>query len=404
MYDIGGDIVFVLNEDILNSLNKEDLRTVLETYDSLPNGIRRHISLNMKSYIKKAFNDKIYMYESAPIAQMLDSSDLELVADATFSTLQSQISIIKNKIDECGCDSATINDIKRLCDIECYDLNSYILFDAKCGDACDNIINSSNKDNDKIKAIEIVNIDINKFKFIQLEYINNINHQHIDGPTARFNDFTRVLSVYNHIVKILKNKSHDMLHELRNVLTIYNKITGNSINRFIYQLSIDISPEEELVSESTIDDLYSAKIKPVNIESLGKLTDDTVSDMLCLEESNRLILGDNIFLDDNDRKDVYKIINKMDENAISKIVHDKISFQLNESDCMIIFDNENYQMLSTVIYMSDGQVRYLGKYDGVIYVLFKVINKDKIYGLNIDDKSIIEISNNSENFEYKYDM
>lgn len=396
--------MFVLNENIIKSLNKDDLRSVLECYDSLPKTLKEHLALNMKHYIKEAYNDRIYMYESTSIAQMLDSNDIEVIADPTFSTLQSQISVIKNKIDECNCDGATLNDIKRLCDVECYDLNSYILFDAKCNDVCENIVNSANADEDKLIAIEIVNDDVTSFKFQLLAHINHINNEHIDTPTAKYNDYNRIFTIYKHIMNALKTREHSELLQFHSLLSMYSKITGNSVNRFMYQISIDITPEDDLVSESTIDDLYSVPMKPIGIGSFGKLTDIMKGSTLCLEESNRLILGDNIFLDDDERKNVYKILNKMDEKSISKLTHSNISFQLTESDCMVAFDNENYQMLTTVIYMADGEVRYLGKYEGVIYVLFKITNKDKIYGINIDDKSIIEISNSSENFQYKYDM
>lgn len=396
--------MFVLNEDIIKLMNKDNLQSVLESYDSLPKNLKDHLALNMKHYIKEVYNDRIYMYESASITQILDNDDVELVADPTYSTLQSQISVIKNKIDECNCDAATLNNIKRLCDAECYDLNSYILFDAKCNDVCEDIVNSSNTDEDKLVAIEIVNNEVTAFKFQLLSHINHVNNQHVDTPTAKYNDYNRIFTIYKHIMNVLKTREHSELLQFHSLLAMYSKITGNSVNRFMYQISIDITPEDALVSESTIEELYSIPIKPVSIESFGKLTDIIDDSMLCLEESNRLILGDNIFLDDNERKDVYKVLNKMDEKSIAKITHSDISFQLTESDCMVVFDNENYQMLTTVIYMADGQVRYLGKYEGVIYVLFKIVDKDKVYGINIDDKSILEISNTSDNFQYKYDM
>lgn len=396
--------MFVLNENMIEALSDSDLQVILESYDSLPKNMKNHIAVNIRPIIKRIYNDKIYMYEMAEITSMLESDDVEVIADPSYSTLQSQISIIKNKIDECGCDQSTLNDIKKLCDVECYDLNSYILFDIRCNEVCDSIINTSNTDEDKLKAIEIINIDITAFKFNLLSHINYVNNQHIDTPTANYNDYNRIFTIYKHIVSVLEKRNHTELLQFNSLLSMYSKITGNSVNRFMYQLSIDITPEDELIEESTIDTLYNIKMKPIEIPSFGKLMDYIEDTQLCLEESGRLILGDNIFLDDTERKNVYTFLNKMTEAVITKIVHAKISFQLTETDCMIIFDNESYDMLTTVIYMSDGETRYLGKYEGVIYVLFKIIGKNKMYGLNIDNKSIIEISNSDADFQYKYDM
>lgn len=382
---------------LYDNLPNEELKILLEAYDSLPNSFRNVVAADMPDIIKNVYKTKIYICESSTIASMLPSGYYTSVEDPEYSVLQKDVLLINKDLNRSK-EPAVSNDIRRLLHIECYDKNSYKKFDEECNKVSNIIMESSMGDNEKSYLINLVNTRITKLKITDMQNILKVYNENV---IDHYDPNGKLIMIYENINDMITNQSKVNELSMYPLLSLYAEETGNEPIRFLNQINLKHGTSFMLESTS-LDESYPAVKIANKINTLGKLKNESDREIVCMESDGNLILGQNIFTHYRDIEDNELFINTIDENYIAGIVGCNVKFDLNEQDRMYMFDESN-GLPTTMLYMDIGEFRYLCEYNDQVYLLFKELGKTKIFGININKNNIIEINTNNIKYEFSYE-
>ena len=428
-------------------LDNDTKHRIIEYLPCYPNDLCTFISLHINDdFLDPCLYNKNERRLSpyCTIGKYLDSKRVT-IKPVTFNfDYQLEYSYILNKIDSFQIPQPIRAKLRSfMIDYKCYNYESLIRLETAIAEYLENTdifayaANVAAFINDEIMPFKLSAYDF--YTFLQTKNILNLDSNNYDHLSMIQRDIKRL---------IMNTKSGDFLlvNDLATFIYIYMKEIGitdcfdkyHLFNRFKYYIRLCRGDEFSYDVKSKIDTMISSNVSITNalsnlvecnshkhyrkfIEKSGHELSSELDDMIdtadingintiCVEDFLVLTKNHAAFVDDIDKIiDHFYFIN---EPLICKYMNlpekdsPYINFSLNENDYGHL-KNLQGMAVATLYNNTDKNMYYIGKYDDVFYLFFKLRNSSNtVYGISLDeekneskDRKIFSLK---ENQSYKY--